>query len=627
MPRYLPARKRSRSAGPQSAQRRAMFASMNAARRYPFGEYGRQYIPRGHYLAQAGPSYRAASTAQRAWRRSNNYHGVGMYTGGGMYTGDGFYNPFKTRLGRKFRHGLTGLVSKTAGEMGALSGIPGGAQGAAWLSRKAMKASGIGMYTGGGSYEPATVKNELIAGGHGTEGVMRFDPQTDDEGITISHSEYVMDVYAPGVGEVSSDTLLRLNAGQSLTFPMLSQLAANFEDFKVMQLSFTYKPTLSDWQTTGGQVGQVLMATNYNPAAEPWDSKEELLAQTGSTSARTIDTTFHGVECDTSKMHNDGHYLVRTGPPRPQQVLSDYDHGFTQLRVMDVPPGSENKTLGELHVSYTVRLGKPRIWGKAANNLMRWAVSSPDQFGVALQPTNSLSVSNFLNVTSSPTMYAIPEDDFVGLYKARQSSLPIMLKNKTDVSHGGHMANVITFPAQFAGDVSLKIRVEIKNCRATTDSGSGVAQTALQPMLCFRQNGQVESIADQPLFIGAASGTVANPEPRHGLFATAVGNTSSGVTWFSAACASSAGRQSTLGQTTTVIEAELHFRVHVARNQTENEVLFNIVGDGLDVPGAEGRLEGAYVEATLYNTRLNYKQNGINDKQILVDTADQIITY
>ena len=150
---------------------------------------------------------------------------------------------------------------------------------------------------------------------------------------------------------------------------MLSQIASNFEISEVQQLAFTYKPTLSNYQTTDGQVGTIMMATQYNPNAGVWTNKEQFLAQTGATSSRVTDLTYHGVECDVSKLPNDGKLFNRSGPPILGSNLTDYDLGYTQIRIQDVPTASI--AIGELHVSYTVKLSKPRLYSNLAFDQMR----------------------------------------------------------------------------------------------------------------------------------------------------------------------------------------------------------------------------------------------------------------
>ena len=182
------------------------------------------------------------------------------------------------------------------------------------------------------------------------------------------------------------------------TFPSLSQLAANFEDCEILQCAFTYKPTLSDWQTTEGQVGTILMATQYNPNAHEWVNKQQFLTQTGSTSSRVIDSAYHGVECDKSKLHGDGKFLVRTGPAPFGANLSDYDLGFMQMQVRDVPQA--NKTLGELHISYTIKLSKPRRWAALGKNL----TTAKDIIAVGGQWSHDQSThNNFIPSQSTPS--------------------------------------------------------------------------------------------------------------------------------------------------------------------------------------------------------------------------------
>lgn len=563
-------------------------------KKYPKSEYGVQYVPRSeHTLAAYGPTYRTATDEQKAARQASNYHGMGMYTGNGMF------NPFTTKLGRKFRHGLTDLVGKTARELGSV--IPGGGDAADFLARKAMKASGIGMYTGQGGY--STVKNELIAGGHGSEGIMRFDVQDDQDGIVVSHSEYVMDVYAPPANETKADIKLPLNAGSSKTFPMLSQIAANFEDFEVLQMAFTYKPSLSDWQTTNGQVGQVLFATNYNPAAELWTTKQQLLAQTGSTSARTIDSTFHGIECDSSKTHNDGHYLVRTGPPRPEQDLNDYDHGWTQLSVVDTPKDHPNITLGELHVSYTIKLTKPRVWQKAGNIIPRELFQ---RWNYTCDLTTVASIGDASAGWDAATM-----DDTV-LHYARQSNIGCKFGlAKHDATHNplpaGHDWMAITLPAGMAGDYEFRIT---GSCRTT-----GTQRALCLPL--FNYNGQITSLAtDMDLRTNTyapvhTSQAFYNGQEQLDKYRSSWENQ---VYWDGMLLAGDQGR---------MFQQRMPFRVSVARDGKDNQILFVFA---LQTDG-EISLTALKIEIVGLNTRLAWRQDGTNDKIIFEDEAKQIVTY
>ncbi len=337
------------------------------------------------------------STARRYNRRASA-RGRGLYTGN-RYGGSGDYAAVKRGFSSARRaargvaqgfarnsavraagndllkavgaHALRGGGSAIGSLVGGDSGrMMGHAAGAA-LS----KTLGFGSYQPPGSTK--MVANELIAGGHASEGIMRFDAQRDHETLVLSHSEYVMDVYAPPTGERNADIMLPLNPGLATSFPMLSQIAANFETYRLKQCIITYKPMLSSWLTEKGQVGQVIIATQYNTHKTKWTTKEQMLAQTGSTSARVIESTAHGVECDVKKLPTDGKFFVRTGMPEGGATqMHEYDHAFTQIRVQDVPTdgsaSAANMTLGEIHISYTVELAKPRMWSGIGRSIPRF---------------------------------------------------------------------------------------------------------------------------------------------------------------------------------------------------------------------------------------------------------------
>lgn len=309
------------------------------------------------------------STARRYNRRASA-RGRGLYTGG-RYGGRGGYAEIKAGVRR-----AAGAARSAAASLARDSAVrsAGGQLLKAVGTHAINRAFGNGSYTAPGM--PGTVSNELIAGGHASEGIMRFDAQRDHETLVLSHSEYVMDVYAPPEGQRAVDILMSLNPGERNTFPMLSQIAANFETYRLKQCIITYKPLLSSWLTENGQVGQVVIASQYNTQKQKWTTKEQMLAQTGSTSSRVIEGVAHGVECDVKKLPTDGKFFVRTGMPEGGVTqLHEYDHAFTQIRVQDVPTvgtnSAANVTLGEIHISYTVELSKPRMWSGIGNSIPR----------------------------------------------------------------------------------------------------------------------------------------------------------------------------------------------------------------------------------------------------------------
>lgn len=90
------------------------------------------------------------------------------------------------------------------------------------------------MYSGRGSY----ARNEVMVGG-------------DETGsICISNREYVGDIFAPSASGTFSVTPFPLNPGLEQSFPWLSQLAANYEEYEFIQLVFEFKSVFPNTAST-----------------------------------------------------------------------------------------------------------------------------------------------------------------------------------------------------------------------------------------------------------------------------------------------------------------------------------------------------------------------------------------
>ena len=98
-------------------------------------------------------------------------------------------------------------ANKAANYIGAAVPIPGAEK----YARSLIKSTGFGNYTS--PIGPQPVMNELVDGGHATEGVMRFDVEDDHDTILISHSEYVADLYSSDTSGGVVDLKFDLNPG------------------------------------------------------------------------------------------------------------------------------------------------------------------------------------------------------------------------------------------------------------------------------------------------------------------------------------------------------------------------------------------------------------------------------
>lgn len=357
-------------------------------------------------LEAFGPTWKTASALQRTSRKLSGYMGHGLYQGQGGYWG----------------------AAKKYGGMALRAALP-------YAKHAAIQAAegyfgGAGLYSGSGSYSES---NNLIEGS--SAAVPTMQSSRDETGSTIvTHREYIQDIYAPGTqggGAVNfSNISYPLNPGLQSSFPWLSQIAQNYDEYEFMQLIYTYKSTTTDiGSSTTGQCGTVIMCTNYNAASPKFFDKQQMIEYAHSASAKVTCDLLHGVECDKSKIALTGCLYTRANPVITGQDLKTYDHGLFQLAIANTPTAYNGYPVGELWVDYTVRLSKPKLF------VSRGLEIDMDQF---LWDKNSLSTYGAL---------------FNGAYlSGQQNNIGCLITQQ----NGGNQIQ-ITFPAQYTGPLSVRI--------------------------------------------------------------------------------------------------------------------------------------------------------------------------
>jgi len=277
----------------------------------------------------------------------------------------------KYSVGRNWRK--SGLGKTTAATFRKLISQIGESASAGPAIEGAGMYTGGGLYTGSGLYQSGAVAtNSLVSIANNRELIPEFSAHPDDSGtIILSRREYISDVYAPGYLNGIDGALVpfasqvfNLNPALEKTFPFMSQIAQNYEEYEFIQMIFTFRSTTTDiGSSTSGQCGTIIMATNYNAAAGAFTNKSTMMEYMGAMSAKATENMLHGVECDPAKLSlpSNGLY-TRANPVVTGQDLKTYDHGTFQIAVANAPSQYANQVLGELWVSYTCKLRKPKLF-------------------------------------------------------------------------------------------------------------------------------------------------------------------------------------------------------------------------------------------------------------------------
>jgi len=364
----------------------------SARRMYPSSQYGYKFIPRSESTrSMYGETWRSATEAQQLARKTDGYFGRGAY---GMKKLEDFLKK------KKFGERLWG-----AG-MGALIGGPE----AAMMGFAGSGNSGRGLYTGRGAYN----YNNLFD----TQDQLRYGgPNDETETILINNCEYVQDIFGPRDSSFTNSAF-NLNPGLQNNFPFISQIASNYTEYEFIQLVFEYRSKVdaSSTNNPNGSTGNIMMCAVHDVTLPLIRSKNIFLGTAGAEGSRVVDNLIFGVECDPTKNAGSGQKFIRTNPVVSGKDPNTYDLGQMQLAIDNCPESFYNQLIGELWVSYTVKLVKPRIWSGPGSTIpeVRWLSGQPyaggttNMLGTASQvlrmQQNTFNVSLVCTPTTVPVL-------------------------------------------------------------------------------------------------------------------------------------------------------------------------------------------------------------------------------
>lgn len=227
-----------------------------------------------------------------------------------------------------------------------------------WVQKKGVKKFkswfGVGDYT--------LQANSLIQGGTGggvsTEPMMR----TSQNFLEVTHSEYLGDVTThPSIAGAFNLVYYEINPGLLLTFPWVSTLAQQYDQWIPMGIIFEFKSTATTY-STNPSLGSVIMATEYDVSDPIYASKFEMLQSAYSSESVVSNSQIHGIECDPSVNQHEV-FFVRTEGASLNGIddIKDYDLGRFCIATQGgtLAPAS---SVGSLYVHYNFRFLKEQIY-------------------------------------------------------------------------------------------------------------------------------------------------------------------------------------------------------------------------------------------------------------------------
>lgn len=238
------------------------------------------------------------------------------------------------RIGGGFVGNMAGL-----GAQGTSIGEGLGAQLSRWL--------------GQGDYELSsnTIVKSLRAGGQIPS------MHSSNQSTVIRHKEYIGDVVTSNTPGNLSSVYFAINPGLAASFPWLSSLAQNYQEYEAKGIVYEFKSTSADaLNSTNTALGTVMMATQYRPSATAFTSKSQILQEYFSCDGKPSTDFCHPVECDPKENPFQVMY-TRAGNVPAGEDLANYDLGKFSIHTTGFQGASVN--IGELWVTYEFELKKP----------------------------------------------------------------------------------------------------------------------------------------------------------------------------------------------------------------------------------------------------------------------------
>jgi hypothetical protein len=184
---------------------------------------------------------------------------------------------------------------------------------------------------------------------------------SSNQSVIIRHKEYVGDV----VSSSSANTFnvfnsYALNPGLSGSFPWLSSIASNYQEYTWKGVVYEFVSTSADAiaSSTNTALGSVMMFTNYKSTSALPVNKLQVLNEYFSCDNKPSESFCHPIECNPAENPYNVQY-IRTGAVPSGEDQKTYDIGVFAVATTGFQGTSV--VCGELWVSYEVELRKPII--------------------------------------------------------------------------------------------------------------------------------------------------------------------------------------------------------------------------------------------------------------------------
>lgn len=220
-------------------------------------------------------------------------------------------------------------------------------------------------FFGTGDYE--LVFNSLIPG---QASLTPASITSTGRGLIVRHKEYLGDVYTDKttVGGFQA-TKYVVNPGNVTTFPWLSPIANQYDQYRPLGVIFNFVSTAADY-SSASSLGSVIMTTQYDVSDPDVVSKADMLNRAYSNEMKMSESGAHGLECNPAELFHNMLYCRTssgaTSDPRDYDMANFYI--ATQGGNLAV-----NTNVGSLYIMYEFEFFKAVPMGGIPQRTALWS--------------------------------------------------------------------------------------------------------------------------------------------------------------------------------------------------------------------------------------------------------------
>jgi len=182
-------------------------------------------------------------------------------------------------------------------------------------------------------------------------------------GVRIQEREFVGTVLG---STTFSNKSYVINPANAATFPWLSTIATNFDEWKPNGIAFSFRSTSAAFNGSNQALGVVVGATEYDPVDAPYATRLEMESSAYAVSGTASGDWVHLIECDISER---GRNVLKTATTQTVSTqASELDYHLGTFQIATEGQSTAGQVLGELWVSYDITFYKKQLFGGQLGN-------------------------------------------------------------------------------------------------------------------------------------------------------------------------------------------------------------------------------------------------------------------